>query len=158
MERIASFSVDHIRLERGLYLSRKDRLGECVTSSIDIRMKKPNVEPVLSTGSIHTIEHLGATFLRNHAEWSDRIIYFGPMGCRTGCYLVLFGEYTSKDLLELMREMFQFMVNFVGEIPGATAIECGNYRDQDLAGAIKESKEYLALLERITPQELNYPD
>ncbi len=156
MERIASFDVDHIKLEKGLYLSRSDRLGECLTSSFDIRMKKPNVDIVLTTKSIHTIEHLGATFLRNHKNWSEKVIYFGPMGCRTGCYLVLFGDYVPEEILNLIREMFQFMADFSGEIPGATPVECGNYTDHDLDQAVAEAKEYLTLLNNITIDEMRY--
>ena len=134
MERIASFSVDHLLLEPGVYVSRIDRdpaTGAAVTT-FDLRLTTPNKEPVMNTAECHTIEHLGATFLRNHAEWSSRIVYFGPMGCRTGFYLVVFGEVTSEEILPLVRELFEFVAGFEGDIPGAAPEECGNYLDQNL--------------------------
>ena len=123
MEQIASFTVNHMRLLPGIYVSRKDSTGQDVVTTYDIRMTRPNFEPVMNTAEIHTIEHLGATFLRNHEEWGDRIVYFGPMGCRTGFYLIVAGDYDSEDILPLMREMFEFIRNYEGEVPGA-APEC----------------------------------
>ncbi len=134
MERIASFSVDHLLLEPGVYVSRIDRdpaTGAAVTT-FDLRLTTPNKEPVMNTAECHTIEHLGATFLRNHDEWSSRIVYFGPMGCRTGFYLVVFGEVTSEEILPLVRELFEFIAGFEGDVPGAAPEECGNYLDQNL--------------------------
>ena len=133
MERIASFSVDHLLLEPGVYVSRIDRdpaTGAAVTT-FDLRLTTPNKEPVMNTAECHTIEHLGATFLRNHAEWSSRIVYFGPMGCRTGFYLVVFGELTSEEILPLVRELFEFVAGFEGDVPGAAPEECGNHLDQN---------------------------
>ena len=138
MERIASFSVDHLLLEPGVYVSRIDRdpaTGAAVTT-FDLRLTTPNKEPVMNTAECHTIEHLGATFLRNHAEWSGRIVYFGPMGCRTGFYLVVFGEVTSEEILPLVRELFEFVADFEGDVPGAAPEECGNYLDQNPHGQL----------------------
>ena len=122
MEQIASFTVNHMRLLPGIYVSRKDSTGQDVVTTYDIRMTRPNFEPVMNTAEIHTIEHLGATFLRNHEEWGDRIVYFGPMGCRTGFYLIVAGDYDSEDILPLMREMFEFIRNYEGEVPGAAPV------------------------------------
>ena len=134
MERIASFSVDHLLLEPGVYVSRIDRdpATAAAVTTFDLRLTTPNKEPVMNTAECHTIEHLGATFLRNHAEWSSRIVYFGPMGCRTGFYLVVFGELTSEGILPLVRELFEFVADFEGDVPGAAPEECGNYLDQNL--------------------------
>ena len=145
MERIASFSVDHLLLEPGVYVSRIDRdpaTGAAVTT-FDLRLTTPNKEPVMNTAECHTIEHLGATFLRNHAEWSSRIVYFGPMGCRTGFYLVVFGEVTSEEILPLVRELFEFVADFEGDVPGAAPEECGNYLDQNLPMANWLARRYL---------------
>ena len=145
MERIASFSVDHLLLEPGVYVSRIDRdpaTGAAVTT-FDLRLTTPNKEPVMNTAECHTIEHLGATFLRNHAEWSSRIVYFGPMGCRTGFYLVVFGELTSEEILPLVRELFEFVASFEGDVPGAAPEECGNYLDQNLPMANWLARRYL---------------
>ena len=145
MERIASFSVDHLLLEPGVYVSRIDRdpaTGAAVTT-FDLRLTTPNKEPVMNTAECHTIEHLGATFLRNHAEWSSRIVYFGPMGCRTGFYLVVFGEVTSEEILPLVRELFEFVADFEGDVPGAAPEECGNYLDQNLPMANWLARGYL---------------
>lgn len=145
MERIASFSVDHLLLEPGVYVSRIDRdpaTGTAVTT-FDLRLTTPNKEPVMNTAECHTIEHLGATFLRNHAEWSSRIVYFGPMGCRTGFYLVVFGEVTSEEILPLARELFEFVAGFEGDVPGAAPEECGNYLDQNLPMANWLARRYL---------------
>ena len=141
MERIASFQVDHVRLNRGLYVSRIDEINGNYLTSFDIRMKLPNREPVINIAELHTMEHLGATFLRNHPVWKEQIVYFGPMGCRTGFYLILKGKLESKDIVELMKELYKFMAEFKGDIPGATAIECGNYLDQNLPMANYEAKK-----------------
>ena len=153
METIKSFTVDHKRLLPGVYVSRKDSTGHDVVTTFDIRMTRPNFEPVMNTAEIHTLEHLGATFLRNHEEWGDKIIYFGPMGCRTGFYLLLAGDYESEDIISLLREMFEFVCHFEGEIPGAAPEACGNYLDQNLPMA-----KYLAehVLTGITPDRLKY--
>ncbi len=159
MERIASFQVDHIRLNRGIYVSRIDEINGNYLTSFDIRMKLPNREPVINIAELHTMEHLGATFLRNHSVWKEKIVYFGPMGCRTGFYLILKGKLESKDIVELMKELYKFMAEFKGDIPGATAIECGNYLDQNLPMANYEAKKYLEeTLENLGEENLNYPD
>ena len=158
MDKIPSFTIDHERLLRGIYVSRKDVVGDEVITTFDIRMKEPNREPVLHNGAIHTIEHLAATYLRNDEEWKDRIIYWGPMGCLTGNYLLLRGDYESKDIVDLMRRTFRFVADFDGEIPGAAARDCGNYLLHDLPMARLESKKYLEdVLERITEENLHYP-
>jgi len=143
MEKIDSFKIDHLLLERGLYISRKDYLKQDTLTTFDIRMTRPNHEPVMDTAAIHTIEHIGATFLRNHTTWKSRIIYFGPMGCRTGFYLILTGDLICEDIKELIKDMFIFIVNYEGEIPGASAKDCGNYLDMDLKMAKYYSEEYL---------------
>ena len=159
MERIASFQVDHVRLNRGLYVSRIDEINGNYLTSFDIRMKLPNREPVINIAELHTMEHLGATFLRNHPVWKEQIVYFGPMGCRTGFYLILKGKLKSKDIVELMKELYKFMAEFKGDIPGATAIECGNYLDQNLPMANYEAKKYLEeTLENLSEENLNYPE
>jgi len=159
MERIASFQVDHIRLNRGIYVSRIDEINGNYLTSFDIRMKLPNREPVINIAELHTMEHLGATFLRNHSIWKEKIVYFGPMGCRTGFYLILKGKLESKDIVELMKELYKFMAEFKGDIPGATAIECGNYLDQNLPMANYEARKYLEeTLENLGEENLNYPD
>ena len=142
METIKSFTVDHKRLLPGVYVSRKDSTGHDVVTTFDIRMTRPNFEPVMNTAEIHTLEHLGATFLRNHEEWGDKIIYFGPMGCRTGFYLLLAGDYESEDIISLLREMFEFVCHFEGEIPGAAPEACGNYLDQNLPMAKYLAEKY----------------
>ena len=157
METIKSFTVDHIRLLPGVYVSRKDSTGHDVVTTFDIRMTRPNFEPVMNTAEIHTLEHLGATFLRNHEEWGDKIIYFGPMGCRTGFYLLLAGDYESEDIISLLREMFEFVCHFEGEIPGAAPEACGNYLDQNLPMAKYLAEKYLEhVLTGITPDRLKY--
>lgn len=147
MEKIASFKVDHLKLLPGLYVSRKDYVGSEIITTFDMRICRPNVDEVMDTGSIHTYEHLGATFLRNHPIYKDKIIYFGPMGCRTGFYLILSKDYESKDILDLVNEMNEFVINFEGDIPGATSKDCGNYLDMNLSGtkkfAIKYKYEFL---------------
>ena len=159
MERIASFQVDHVRLNRGLYVSRIDEINGNYLTSFDIRMKLPNREPVINIAELHTMEHLGATFWRNHPIWKEQIVYFGPMGCRTGFYLILKGKLESKDIVDLMKELYKFMAEFKGDIPGATAIECGNYLDQNLPMANYEAKKYLEeTLENLGEENLNYPE
>ena len=149
--------MDHKRLLPGVYVSRKDSTGHDVVTTFDIRMTRPNFEPVMNTAEIHTLEHLGATFLRNHEEWGDKIIYFGPMGCRTGFYLLLAGDYESEDIISLLREMFEYVCHFEGEIPGAAPEACGNYLDQNLPMAKYLAEKYLEhVLTGITPDRLKY--
>lgn len=158
MDKIPSFTIDHNKLLRGIYVSRKDLVGGETVTTFDIRMKEPNREPVLHNGAIHTIEHLAATYLRNDPEWKDRIIYWGPMGCLTGNYLLLRGDYASKDIVELMKRTFRFVADFEGEIPGAAAKDCGNYLLHDLPMARLEARKYLEeVLEQITEANLVYP-
>ena len=158
MKKIPSFTVDHINLLRGIYVSRQDQVGTEIVTTFDIRMKEPNREPALSPSAIHTMEHLAATFLRNHPVWADKIIYWGPMGCLTGNYLVVKGDITSSEILPLMKETFQFIAEFEGEIPGASARDCGNYLMMNLPMAKWEAKKYLEeVLEVATEKNLNYP-
>lgn len=158
MKKIPSFTIDHTRLNRGIYVSRKDFVADEVITTFDVRMKLPNREPALHQGAIHTIEHLAATFLRNHPIWKDRIVYWGPMGCLTGNYLIVKGDLTSRDILPLMQETFLFIANYEGEIPGATERDCGNYILQDLAMARYEAKKYLdETLNCATDDNLIYP-
>lgn len=158
MKKIASFTIDHTRLEPGVYLSRQDRFGEVTISTFDIRMKRPNRDLPLSIGALHTIEHLAATYLRNHPEWGSRIVYWGPMGCLTGNYLLVEGDLRPEALLPVLRETFQFIASYEGEVPGTTARDCGNYRLHDLEGARQEATRYLeeALLAP-RPEQLVYP-
>jgi len=157
METIASFTVDHMKLLPGVYVSRKDSTGNDIVTTFDIRMTRPNFEPVMNTAEIHTIEHLGATFLRNHKEMGNKIIYFGPMGCRTGFYLILAGDYESEDIVPLLREMFEFIRTFEGEVPGASAKECGNYLDLNLSMAKYLADKYLDnVLTVLTQDRLKY--
>ena len=157
MEQIASFSVNHKRLLPGIYVSRKDSTGHDIVTTFDIRMTRPNYEPVMNTAEIHTIEHLGATFLRNHEEWGERIVYFRPMGCRTGFYLIVAGDYDSEAILPLMREMFRFIEMYDGEVPGASPECCGNYLDLNLPMAKYIAAKYLDnVLTGITLEQLNY--
>lgn len=142
MEKIASFQVNHLVLLPGLYVSRKDNINGNIITTFDIRITKPNDEAVMDTGSIHTIEHLGATFLRNDSSWQDLIVYFGPMGCRTGFYLIIGKEVTPHDIYNLMKKMFEFIISFEGDIPGATPKDCGNYSDMNLEGAKHFAKKY----------------
>lgn len=158
MKKIASFTIDHIKLLPGLYVSRKDHVGEETITTFDIRMTKPNGEPVMNTAEMHTIEHLAATFLRNHAQYADKTVYFGPMGCRTGFYLLLAGDYESKDIVPLMQEMFAFIRDFHEEVPGASAKDCGNYLDMNLPMANYLAEKYLReVLTDITQERLVYP-
>ena len=159
MEKIASFKVNHLVLLPGLYISRKDKINTLngvsndttFVTTFDMRITRPNEEKVMDTGSIHTFEHLGATFLRNNQQWKDRIIYFGPMGCRTGFYLIISGDLEPYDILDLIEKMIKFVINFEGEIPGATPKDCGNYSDMNLSGAklyaLKYYKEVLEFKE-----------
>lgn len=142
MEKIASFTVNHLTLLPGIYVSRKDTVGTEVITTFDLRMTRPNFEPVMNTAEIHTLEHLGATYLRNNEEYKDKVIYFGPMGCRTGFYLVLAGDYESKDIVSLVKDMYTFMKDFEGEVPGAAARDCGNYLDMNLNMAKFVAKRY----------------
>lgn len=159
MEKIASFTVNHLKLVPGVYVSRKDTVGEEVITTFDLRMTAPNKEPVMNTAEIHTIEHLGATFLRNDEEFGDRTIYFGPMGCRTGFYLVLAGDLDSRDIVNLLTRLFEFVRDFEGEIPGAAARDCGNYLDQNLAMANFLAARYLDnVLYNISEDQLVYPE
>ena len=158
MEKIASFTIDHNRLLRGIYVSRKDNVGGDVVTTFDIRMKEPNREPTLHPGALHTIEHLAATYLRNDAEWKDRIVYWGPMGCLTGNYLLMRGDLESRDIVELMQRTFRFVADFEGEIPGAAAKDCGNYLLHDLPMARLEARRYLEeVLVNIREENLIYP-
>ena len=158
MEKIPSFEVNHLELLRGIYVSRKDKVGDETVTTFDIRMKEPNREPVMNTAELHTLEHLGATWLRNDPQVSDQVSYFGPMGCRTGCYLVLKGDLESEDIVPMVTDMFRFVSEFDGEIPGAAARDCGNYLDQNLDMCRWEAKKYLTeVLEDIQPENLHYP-
>jgi S-ribosylhomocysteine lyase len=157
MEKIASFQVDHLRLLSGLYVSRADRFGGTALTTFDLRFKRPNMEPVIDMPALHTIEHLAATFLRSHTEWAERVVYFGPMGCRTGFYLILEGELSSEAVLPLVLEMLGWIVAFEGAIPGAKPSECGNYTEQNLSMAKWEAARYAALLRNARSENLNYP-
>ncbi len=158
MEKITSFTIDHIKLIPGLYVSRKDMAGDTTVTTFDIRVTNPNEEPVMNTAEIHTIEHLAATFLRNHKDYKEKVLYFGPMGCRTGFYLLLTGDYDSKDILPLMKEMFGFIADFEGDVPGASAKDCGNYLDMNLPMAKYVAQKYLTeVLDVITEDQLVYP-
>ena len=159
MKKIASFTVNHLTLLPGVYVSRKDHIGAETVTTFDIRMTRPNYEPVMNTAEVHTIEHLGATFLRNHKEFSDRVVYFGPMGCRTGFYLLLAGDHESKDIIGLLKEMFVFMRDFKGEVPGAAARDCRNYLDMNLPMANYLAKRYYEeVLCNMTEDRLHYPE
>ncbi len=159
MEKIASFTVNHLTLLPGIYVSRKDMVGSETITTFDLRMTRPNFEPVMNTAEVHTLEHLGATFLRNHKEYKDRVIYFGPMGCRTGFYLVLAGDYTSRDVVPLVTEMYAFMKDFEGEVPGAAARDCGNYLDMNLNMAKYAARRYYdEVLTDISEERLVYPE
>lgn len=159
MKKIKSFTVDHLRLVPGVYVSRVDYVNAYPVTTFDLRMTSPNDEPVMNTAEIHTIEHLGATFLRNHETYADKTIYFGPMGCRTGFYLILSGEYTSADIVPLMQEMFGFIADFEGDVPGAAAKDCGNYLDMNLPMARYLARKYLdEVLTDIKKEQLVYPE
>lgn len=159
MKKIASFTIDHIKLQPGIYVSRKDFIGQEVITTFDIRMTSPNEEPVMNTAELHAMEHLAATFLRNDEEFSDKVIYWGPMGCRTGNYLLLAGDYESKDIVPLMTRTFEFIRDFKGEVPGASAKDCGNYLDMNLPMANYLAKKYLdEVLYQISEDRLVYPE
>lgn len=159
MQKITSFTIDHLKLVPGVYVSRKDPVGNEMITTFDLRMTSPNDEPVMNTAEMHTIEHLAATFLRNHPEFGPKTIYFGPMGCRTGFYLLLAGDYDSKDIIELMIELFQFIAEFDDEVPGASAKDCGNYLDMNLPMARWLAQKYLnEVLYHITDAQLYYPE
>ena len=159
MEKIASFTIDHLKLVPGVYVSRKDTIGKEVITTFDLRMTSPNDEPVMNTAAVHTIEHLAATFLRNHPVYGDKTIYFGPMGCRTGFYLLLAGDLTSKEIVPLMIEMFEFIRDFKDEVPGASPKDCGNYLDMNLPMANYLAKRYLDnVLYNIDDSRLVYPE
>ena len=159
MEKIASFTIDHLKLVPGVYVSRKDTIGKEVITTFDLRMTSPNDEPVMNTDEVHTIEHLAATFLRNHPVYGDKTIYFGPMGCRTGFYLLLAGDLTSKEIVPLMIEMFEFIRDFKDEVPGASPKDCGNYLDMNLPMANYLAKRYLDnVLYNIDDSRLVYPE
>ena len=150
--------IDHIRLQPGLYVSRKDAVGSETVTTFDLRLTSPNEEPVMNTAEVHTIEHLAATFLRNDPAWKDRVLYFGPMGCRTGFYLLLSGDLSSQDVLPLVTDCFRFIRDYRGEVPGASPKDCGNYLDMNLSMANYWGRRYTALLENITPDRLTYPE
>ena len=158
MEKITSFTINHIRLVPGLYVSRKDRVGAETVTTFDLRLTSPNDEPVLNTAEVHTIEHLAATYLRIEPQWKEKVLYFGPMGCRTGFYLLLAGDYASGDVLELVKNCFRFVANFSGDVPGASAKDCGNYLDMNLPMAKYWGKRYADLLEHATDAQLIYPE
>lgn len=159
MKKIASFTVNHLKLEPGIYVSRKDHVGAETITTFDLRLTRPNREPVMNTAEIHTFEHLAATYLRNDEKVSDKIIYFGPMGCRTGFYLLMAGDLDSKDIIDLMIDTFTFVRDFEGEIPGAAAHDCGNYLDQNLSMAKWVANRYLEeTLLCIKPENLVYPE
>ena len=159
MKKIKSFTVDHLRLVPGVYVSRVDYVNAYPVTTFDLRMTSPNDEPVMNTAEVHTIEHLGATFLRNHETYADKTIYFGPMGCRTGFYLILSGEYISADIVPLMQEMFGFIADFEGDVPGAAAKDCGNYLDMNLPMARYLARKYLdEVLTDIKKEQLVYPE
>ena len=158
MEKIASFTIDHIKLQPGIYVSRKDTVGTETLTTFDLRMTSPNEEPVMNTAEMHTIEHLAATYLRNHPAWKEKVIYFGPMGCRTGFYLILAGDLESTDIVDLMKDMWKFIADFEGEVPGASAKDCGNYLDMNLPMAKFLATKYLGeVINNITPDRLVYP-
>lgn len=159
MEKITSFTIDHIKLQPGVYVSRKDKAGDATITTFDLRMTSPNEEPVMNTAEMHTLEHLGATFLRNHKEFGEKVLYFGPMGCRTGFYLLLAGDYESKAIVPLLREMYSWMSTFNEEVPGASAKDCGNYLDMNLPMARYIAKRYLEeVLTDISEERLVYPE
>ena len=158
MEKITSFTIDHIKLQPGLYVSRKDKVGESTVTTFDLRLTSPNEEPVMNTAEMHTIEHLAATYLRNEPAWKEKGLYFGPMGCRTGFYLLLAGDYVSKDVKELVIACFRFIADFKDEVPGASAKDCGNYLDMNLPMANYWGKRYSRLLETAGDDRFVYPE
>ena len=158
MEKITSFTIDHIRLQPGVYVSRKDAVGKEVVTTFDLRLTSPNEEPVLNTSELHTIEHLGATYLRNDPQWKDKVLYFGPMGCRTGFYLLLIGDYVPADILGLLRGCFDFIADYRDVVPGASARDCGNYLDMNLPMANYWGQRYGKLLKDIPQERMIYPE
>ena len=158
MEKITSFTIDHIKLQPGVYVSRKDTMGGQMVTTFDLRLTSPNEEPVMNTAEMHTMEHLAATYLRNEPNWKEQVLYFGPMGCRTGFYLLLWGDRSSHEVLPLVRDCFAFIRDFRGEVPGASAKDCGNYLDMNLPMANYWGAKYAALLENITEDRLVYPE
>ncbi len=158
MEKITSFTIDHIKLQPGLYVSRKDKVGSETVTTFDLRITKPNAEPVMNTAEVHTIEHLGATYLRNCQGLKEKVLYFGPMGCRTGFYLLLAGDYTSREVLPLVTDCFRFIRDYRGEVPGASPADCGNYLDMNLPMANYWGGRYAGVLENIQPCQLTYPE
>ena len=158
MQKITSFTIDHIRLQPGLYVSRKDKVGAETVTTFDLRLTSPNDEPVMNTAEMHTMEHLAATYLRNEPKWKERVLYFGPMGCRTGFYLLLAGDLSARDVLPLVTECFRFIANFTGDVPGASAKDCGNYLDMNLPMANYWGRRYASLLENIDDSRLVYPE
>ena len=157
MEKITSFTIDHIKLQPGLYVSRRDNVGSETVTTFDLRLTSPNEEPVMNTAEMHTIEHLAATYLRNDPVWKSKVLYFGPMGCRTGFYLLLAGDLTSVDVLGLVRDCFRFIADYSGEVPGASAKDCGNYLDMNLPMAKYCAKRYTELLASADQSRLEYP-
>ena len=158
MEKITSFTIDHLKLQPGVYVSRKDRVGEETITTFDLRFTSPNEEPVMNTAEMHTIEHVAATYLRNAPDWQSRVIYFGPMGCRTGFYLLLAGDHSSEAILPLLLGCFRFIRDFEGDVPGASAKDCGNYLDMNLPMAKYLASRYTALLETIDETRMVYPE
>ena len=159
MEKISSFTIDHIKLQPGIYVSRKDKSGDTTVTTFDLRMTSPNEEPVMNTAEMHTIEHLAATFLRNHPVYQKQILYFGPMGCRTGFYLLMFGDLDSRDIVDLIIAMYEFIRDYEGHVPGASAKDCGNYLDMNLPMAKWLADKYLQnVLYGIDNSRLTYPE
>lgn len=159
MDKIQSFTINHLELLPGVYVSRKDKFGEVVLTTFDIRMTRPNCEPVMNTAEIHALEHLAATFLRNNKDYGEKTVYFGPMGCRTGFYLILSGDYESKDIISLLTKLYEFISSYSGDIPGASAKDCGNYLDMNLPMANYIANKFLnEVLLHITDKNLIYPD
>lgn len=157
MDKIPSFTVNHLTLQPGVYISRKDAIGTETVTTFDLRMTRPNREPVMNTAEVHTLEHLGATFLRNDPDWKERVLYFGPMGCRTGFYLLLTGDLSPRDILPLLLRMYEFIRDYEGDIPGAAAKDCGNWSDQNLPMAKYHAVRYLDVLTHVTEENLTYP-
>ena len=157
MKKITSFTIDHLKLEPGFYVSRKDRIGAETVTTFDLRLTKPNGEPVMNTAEVHTMEHLAATYLRNDPQWGEKVIYFGPMGCRTGFYLLLAGDLETQDALELVKGCFRFIRDYQGDVPGASAKDCGNYQDMNLLMANYWGARYSQLLEHIDEAHMVYP-
>ena len=158
MNQVPSFQIDHIRMKRGIYVSRKDFFGDVVLTTFDLRFKEPNREPVMDIPTLHTIEHLGATYLRSHPVWKSRTVYFGPMGCRTGSYMILQGDLSAQDAVPIIQGMFDFILAFEGPVPAASAMECGNWQDHNLDKARWEARKYkLEVLDQLGPENLNYP-